>query len=309
MEVNMKKQIYFFVLTFIILFSQITFSFDDEEEISDTTRNYTILSTPFKKYFYFKVRWQKYPSISLFSGLNYPSLSQISSNNKFSSQNFASIQLGNTRIKTKELKNGEKINEISNGAIFLENFSSKWFNKENSNIDANMWRFGVRLSDDGMGYRLGNNNFIFLTHGNSFIWSKFDVDALSNFTQPDSSILGRFSSQFRFGNSFQSGLSFVLSKRISFDLRYERAIVYPGHKFWYWLGSHAIEGLSQFLLDEFIREITYSSPFAGPIVNFILKSGLSYGIYELRKEKMNWPFKTEPPLFNDNLKFGLTFLF
>jgi hypothetical protein len=52
-----------------------------------------------------------------------------------------------------------------------------------------------------------------------------------------------------------------------------------------------------------------SSPYAGPVVGFILKSALSYGIYELRQEKMNWPFSSAAPLSYDQVKFGMTFNF
>jgi hypothetical protein len=61
--------------------------------------------------------------------------------------------------------------------------------------------------------------------------------------------------------------------------------------------------------DYFIKEIFYASPSAGPIVYFLLKNALSYGIYELRQEKMNWPFSSAPPLSFDSFRFGLMFTF
>jgi hypothetical protein len=63
------------------------------------------------------------------------------------------------------------------------------------------------------------------------------------------------------------------------------------------------------LLDKFIDEIFESSPSAAPVVNFMLKSALTYGMYELRKDKMNWPFNSDSPLTYDQFKFGLTFIF
>jgi len=77
--------------------------------------------------------------------------------------------------------------------------------------------------------------------------------------------------------------------------------------FWKWAGSAVIEEVANGLLDVFIKEIFRSSPAAGPIVNFLLKNGLSYGIYELRQEKMNWPFSSAPPLAFDSFRFGITF--
>jgi hypothetical protein len=51
------------------------------------------------------------------------------------------------------------------------------------------------------------------------------------------------------------------------------------------------------------------SPYAGPIVHFVLKNALSYGFYELRKKHMNWPVQTVAPLMYENYKVGLTFAF
>ncbi|HSP87628.1 MAG TPA: hypothetical protein VLN45_05810, partial [Ignavibacteriaceae bacterium] len=62
-------------------------------------------------------------------------------------------------------------------------------------------------------------------------------------------------------------------------------------------------------LDSFVDEIMDSSPYAAPIVGFVLKCALSYGVYELRQDKMNWPFKSAAPLAYDQFKFGMTFTF
>ncbi|MGB9851508.1 MAG: hypothetical protein ACPLPX_01440 [Candidatus Kapaibacteriota bacterium] len=304
----MSKVLSILVLIFITALYQKSLTQETKDTI-ETKSSSEIIGTPLKKYHFLNFKQFKHPSITVFSGLNYPSFSKISPNAKFNTQNFASIHLGTTKIKLKELKDGRKVTEILKSGLFIGNYSSKWKVKGNENIDATMWRFGIDFSDDGYGYKLGSNNFLFFTHGNSFIWSKFDVTDLSKFQQPDSMRYATFSEQFRFGTSYQSGLSLILLDKISVDLRYERSIVFPGHKFWYWTGSWFIEGIGQFLLDQFIREIVFSSPYSAPIVNAVLKGALSYGIYELRKDKMNWPFNTEPPLFNDNFKIGLTFIF
>jgi len=52
-----------------------------------------------------------------------------------------------------------------------------------------------------------------------------------------------------------------------------------------------------------------ASPTAVPVVHFLLKNGLSYGVYQLRKEKMNYPFDSEAPIVNDTFKVGVTFIF
>lgn len=114
---------------------------------------------------------------------------------------------------------------------------------------------------------------------------------------------------FRFGTSSEAGVRIQPIKLIIFEAGYERAIVFERHLFWKWAGSGIIEVAANGLLDVFIKEIFKSTPAAGPIVFFVLKSALNYGIYELRQDKMNWPFSSAPPVAFDNVKFGVTFTF
>jgi hypothetical protein len=118
-----------------------------------------------------------------------------------------------------------------------------------------------------------------------------------------------YNKTFRFGNSFQGGLQFKFTDNLGIDASYERSIVYSRHLFWKWGGSELIEVIGQGLIDKFVEEILDSTPAAVPVVNFVLKNALSYGLYELRQDKMNWPFETAPPLAFDTFKVGFTFVF
>ena len=79
--------------------------------------------------------------------------------------------------------------------------------------------------------------------------------------------------------------------------------------FWYWAGSEIIEGIAQGLIDHFANKIVEKSPIAGPIVYFILKNGLSYGAFELKKKYMNWPIETAAPFFSESYKLGISLSF
>lgn len=263
----------------------------------------------FSKRFYHPKDLFQHPTVSLQTGLGFPTLGSLQTLPDFNDLNFVGIRIGNTKIESAELKTGGVVNELNQSFLFLENYSSKWKIKDNNNINARMWRFGL-FSTDGYGYKLGERNFLMLTHSNSLNWSKMDIDNLASFLDSnDVNRLARFTEQFRFGTSFASGVSFIMAHSVSLDVNYERSIVFPGHKFWYWLGSEVIEIGAHALLDEFIEKVLHSSPSVAPIVNAVLKGGLSFGIYELRKTNMNWPFKTEAPLFNDGVRVGLTFMF
>ena len=63
------------------------------------------------------------------------------------------------------------------------------------------------------------------------------------------------------------------------------------------------------MIDNFVDKIFDRSPAAVPVVDFLLKNGLAYSLYLLKKENMNWPFNTETPLTYETFKLGVTFLF
>jgi hypothetical protein len=125
----------------------------------------------------------------------------------------------------------------------------------------------------------------------------------------DTDILNRYHDNIRFGTVWEGGIRFDFLKSISLNAGYQASVVFPRHMFWKHAGSAIIEEAGLGLLDNFIDEITDSSPYVAPVVNFILKNGFSYAFYTLKKEKMNWPFETEAPLTYETFKFGITFSF
>ena len=172
-----------------------------------------------------------------------------------------------------------------------------------------VWRFGL-AGDNGYGYRLSSSSSmpsLILSHGNGLTWSQVDFDRPETLT-PDEFRTDRFESGLRFGSMTEAGLMFQISNTLTLNASFERSIVYERHLFWKSLGSKIIESAVQRIVDRFVDRIFESSPAAGPVVNFLLKNGLAYGIYELRRSDMNWPFDTAPPLHHDSFKFGVTFI-
>ena len=197
--------------------------------------------------------------------------------------------------------------------LFLSNISNDISGNDGSvdNLATNTWRFGFGRSS-GYGYRLSESATIIPYYTYTLNWSRVDFtkqDILTLVPEPDDEIINYYDESFRFGTSSEGGLRIKLIDNIALEAGYERAIVFQRHLFWKWAGSAVIEGAAQGLLDTFINNIFKSSPAAGPIVSFVLKNALAYGIYELRQEKMNWPFSSEAPLAFDQFKFGLTFVF
>ncbi len=178
--------------------------------------------------------------------------------------------------------------------------------ESDSAYETNNWKISLGRSS-GYGYEFGPSA-IFLTSGTSLDWTRLHMTE-TLFDSADKNITGLFNNTFRFGTSFEAGIRFQIFRQLSIEANYERSAVFSRHLFWKWLGSTVIEAGSQALIDKFIEEILDSSPYFAPVMGFLLKNGLSYGLYELRKEKMNWPFNSAPPLTHDQFKFGVTFVF
>jgi hypothetical protein len=257
------------------------------------------------------------PSIETSYGL--PKLAIKSVNTDFIKPGAAELRLGYSTLREFE----GYIIKYRNRFVFLGNFS-KDLSKSTDNsakLNAEIWRFGVGWLE-GYGYQIGKSAIIPYT-SNSFVWTRiksndyYVIDPTASYvplnkiglSKNDSETLDLFNDSFRFGTMTEGGIRVQLIPLISFNAGYERAIVFPRHMFWKHVGSMAIEWAGIGAIDFFVREIMDDSPAAGPIISFILKNGFSYGLYQLRREKMNWPFNTAEPLTLDTWRFGLTFTF
>ncbi|NWF90192.1 MAG: hypothetical protein HXY50_12120 [Ignavibacteriaceae bacterium] len=249
-------------------------------------------------------RFHGSPTIALNFGQSKVNLENFSGS--FSKPNYPEVKLGYTSLH--ESKYSEDILRYRFNNIFLGNSFTKTnsSNSSSKDIRTDMWRFGFSWAT-GYGYDLGQSSII-PYHSTSMAWSRVKFkDALQN--PSDAAFAERFNEAFRFGTGAEAGVRFNIIPLISLDLSYERSIIFERHMFWKWAGSGIIEAAAQGMLDHFIKKIGKSSPTALPIVSFVLKSALSYGIYELRQEKMNWPFKSAAPLAYDQFKVGMTFNF
>lgn len=238
--------------------------------------------------------------------------------------NFADVGLGEIKLgyASRDSYWEDDIIEFSEKYLFASKLASdlKSTSTTLGIMNSSLQRFGF-AKRKGYGYRI--NTFRILPyHGEGFVWSRLDMknypaqffyrtnppmslsDAIS-----DTDILNRFQNAVRFGTVVEGGVRFDLASFVSLNAGFEAAVIFPRHLFWKQLGSMIIEEGAQGLLGRFIDEIADSSPYAAPIVNFLLKNGFSYAFYSLKKEKMNWPFETEAPLTYEMFKIGVTFTF
>ena len=227
-------------------------------------------------------------------------------NESFAKPNLVEVKLGYTH----EGSTSEEDNIL--------NYNFKYFYVGNISVDltsnstgstdlkTDLWRFGFGRST-GYGYKLGSVSII-PYHTYSFEWSKLRMED-TPLNAEDKSTTDLYNQAFRFGNSTEGGIKFQFIPNMSIDAGYERSIIFPRHVFWAWAGGVAIEAAGQCGIDGFVNEILDSSPYAAPVVSFILKNALSYGLYELRHDEMNWPFDTASPLAYDQFKVRSDFRF
>jgi hypothetical protein len=249
--------------------------------------------------------WKKKPSISLNYGFSMISRKDVEA--PFADNNLLDLKLGYTSKNTTRFANYIERRRYKYFVITYNSTKLGGGSGTSSDIETNNWRLGFG-SSSGYGYKLGRNAAVTPFFSSSMDWTNinFKNDSLNS---NDERIAQLYDETFRFGSSIDMGIFIQATRLLTLQASYERAIVYERHLFWKWAGSGIIELASHGLLDVFIKEILKSTPAAGPVVFFILKSALGYGLYELRQEKMNWPFDSAPPMAFDNIKFGVTFVF
>ena len=228
-------------------------------------------------------------------------------NTKLSKAGMLELKLGYSTQSNS--KYGKSVLKYINGFTFLSLASTDLDPDVQSTTDVNSqtWRFGMGLKE-GYGVELGKSAIMPYTSG-AFVWSRFDLEGNPSLSANDANLLSNFNEEFRFGTLSESGLNIQIVPLITLQAKYERAIVFPRHLFAKQMGSMLVETVGSYLIGDFIDNVLRNSPVLGTIVNFALRSGYSYGIYELRKSEMNWPFGGEAPLNFDTYKVGMTFTF
>ncbi len=169
-------------------------------------------------------------------------------------------------------------------------------------IHTDLWRVGFG-TETGYGYEINKSSVVMYNDvGMQLVWLK-PIDYVVN--QSDSTILAPFNRRTMAGTNTKSGIEIRFVPYVTADLGFERAAIYSGESFWKLLGSLIIELGGHILIDESINLLKETSPRSVPIINIIVKSGFSFGLYELRRSQMYWPFESNPPFMIDSFKIGL----
>ncbi|MCX6169223.1 MAG: hypothetical protein NTX65_07785 [Ignavibacteriales bacterium] len=306
----------FFIASLLTLFLSINIIAQDEPDSTEGRWSHGKWSD-WKNYEWLSWEFHGKPFIEINYGIGTPKHDKLVS--KFADVGLAEIKLG---YATQDSYYSDDIIESHDKYFFISKISAdlKSSSLTRGDMKSNLWRFGF-ADRSGYGYKVKNVS-ILPYHGGGFIWSKLDmIDYPANtylLTIPpisiddarnDTDILNRFHDAFRFGTLSEGGVRIEVDSFASLDFGYEAVVIFPRYLVWKHIGSFIIEESTMGVLNHFIDEVGDSSPEAAPIVNFLLKNGLSYAFYSLKKGNMNWPFATEEPLTYETFKIGLTFTF
>lgn len=224
---------------------------------------------------------------------------------EFHDNNAIEIKLGFDKIqKYRFTDNIYRFNYSYIGIANNQQFSTKYDETNNQELRLETWRISLG-NLEGFGYDLGSNIKLGFGEGNTMVWTQNNfIDKSQN--QSDNHWFDYVGDSFRFGAQTESNINLKIGDYVGLNAAYERTAVFPRHMFWYWAGSEITRGIGSGLIGWFVREVGKSTPEAVPVVNFLLKNGLNYGFYELKKKNMNWPFDTEPALMFDTFKIGVS---
>lgn len=244
------------------------------------------------------------PAIELAYGVSEINLNGI--NSDFKKPGMLELRLGYSNSYTS--KYSKNVIRYDYNYLFLSNASTDISSqKNNAGVNSSLWRFGIG-NKEGTGLKFGSFT-IMPYNDNSFTWSRFSFDKSSVLNPEGYDKFDDFNDAFRFGTSAEAGINFQITKGLSLQPKYEISDIFPRHLFGQQLLSSLIEFSGAEALDEFTGRIMRNTPIAGTVVNFVLKSAYEFGIYQLRKDHMNWPFANEAPLRYSTFKMGMTFTF
>jgi hypothetical protein len=254
----------------------------------------------------------KKPFLDLFYGN--ADISREGMKSKISNADIMGISIGMKKEKT--LKESSDILEQNKNGLSLILGSAKDLQQSDSlyqgialtNANAlDFWNL-TAIDGKGYGYDLGSTTLMLTVEDNA-TWTSFNPRSfMLPIDTAEYQYILDMDGTMRYGSSMSSLIECRIANTVSLTGGYTWNQVLPRHMFWYWLGSEVIEGLAGAVIDKMIDNFAGVSPKSLPVMHFVLKSALLYGVKELRRSKMNMPFDTVSPMNITywNIGVGLT---
>lgn len=247
------------------------------------------------------------PTIELLGGLTTTSLDKEGFGGNFAEMSNLNARLGYSKLGALIHESG--VSEFGMNYIGLKNIRDELIESGNTFGDVRVSNWSVGLgSQSGYAWRIGKSSFIAMYSGNEMNWGKnnFEDEFIDSASAANSKV---FSDDIHYGECVTAGMKVRVGKYIGLTGEYEIQHTYPRFMTWKWLGSKAVQGIAGALVSEFTDEIKHRVPEIVPVIDFVLKSAVSYGYYELSKESTHWPFNSAPPLRREAFRVGMSFTF
>lgn len=247
------------------------------------------------------------PFIDLNIGLNTINVDSKSYDNKFNDIGNFNGKFGYS--KKKSILESKSVYRGSNNYLFVDYSNKDLPLSTTTDLFTNSKIFQIGLGDDDFyAYKFGESIDIEFTNNSSFGWNWLTFNSIDLDTN-NIKYLDYMSDGMRFSNNVGNDLKILIDDSYGISAGFDRTIIYQRHLFWYWAGSEILFSAGSNMIDWFTKSIAKRNNAAAPIVYFILHSAYNYGMYELRKEKMNWPIETSPGFIVDNFKVGISVKF
>ena len=174
-------------------------------------------------------------------------------------------------------------------------------------ISTTSWSFGLGRKI-GYGWKVGPFSLIPFNQ-NQLVLSGLRFTYPESILQSEADFLTRLEGDTRFGVSTEGGAEFYVARAIAVTASFEGTVVFPRFVFFHWIGSYAVQSISNTLISYFSESIVKSSPLLGPIMFLILKNALSFAWYYAIKREQYWPIPSETPFTMETFKLSASLTF
>lgn len=240
-------------------------------------------------------------------------------------QTMGVIHISSGTLELKPLKRFPSVARTDYDRFFVQLYDPTYRGPlDSSKVWLNGWRAGFQLSSGYSTVRKrrvavpGTNEtkeesepMWSLLHTGGLVWS---TNTFGNTVVADSNVrlsgFYRNAESYRFGTHTGAMIRLEATPALSVHVAAERMMMFRDYSFWGWAGSALVEGLAQSIMTgSVISEIEKKSPESVAIANLILRSALSYGIYEARRSGQHFPFSGNAPMMMDAIRLGLAVSF
>ncbi len=210
-------------------------------------------------------------------------------------------------IRARRLSRDSSVSELSASSVTVAALSPSLVFRDSTRVAIEGWRFGFRF---GSGHQLDGSGGLYLLHSGGWTWSYVrtrtaprNSDSASVATATATADVYRSS---HFGANTSATIGYRLGSTVILEASYQRVLLYKNHAFFPWLGSLMLEGLAQSAIGLALDGAEQRNPQAAAIATLVLRSALSWGIYQLRSTAgQHFPFGGNTPMLWDEVRIGI----